>query len=428
MQTRHRIPVVFSLSMLDMLCCALGAVVFLMIVNLWDARRQSKALAIEQHRVGEAAEKLSSSQGDLEKAQSHLDSSRESVQQLRARIRTMEEESEKTKTRLADTERGLEAARKLSGEKETDSARLAAEMKSVRERLEEAEKQRDDARDAAGKVPSLQKELAESTQRAKSLEAELEKLRKQSEEAGAQLTDSQKAGESVQAEFAKLRKQLEEQQESVAQARRQLTANEGRFAGVDLGGRRIICLVDMSGSMGSLDSKTLDPKKWPEVGKTVDQVLKSLPEATHFQVIVFSTETQFLLGKPGEWLTYDREISPKAVAQALARVQPQGDTNLYAAFEAAFRYRPQGLDSIFLFSDGLPNIGPGLPTPPPKDDYVRSAMLGSYLRESIRTRWNPGEPRVRIHTIGFYYESPNLGAFLWALARENGGSFVGMSR
>ena len=39
-----------------------------------------------------------------------------------------------------------------------------------------------------------------------------------------------------------------------------------------------------------------------------------------------------------------------------------------------------------------------------------------------------GRPRVRINTIGFFYESPDVGAFLWALARENEGSFVGMSK
>ena len=48
-----------------------------------------------------------------------------------------------------------------------------------------------------------------------------------------------------------------------------------------------------------------------------------------------------------------------------------------------------------------------------------------------RRDWNrplTGQPRVRINTIGFFYESPDVGAFLWALARENDGSFVGMSR
>jgi hypothetical protein len=43
----------------------------------------------------------------------------------------------------------------------------------------------------------------------------------------------------------------------------------------------------------------------------------------------------------------------------------------------------------------------------------------------------PGRARpakVRINSIGFFYESPDVGAFLWALSRENDGSFVGMSR
>ena len=39
-----------------------------------------------------------------------------------------------------------------------------------------------------------------------------------------------------------------------------------------------------------------------------------------------------------------------------------------------------------------------------------------------------GRPRVRINAVGFFYESPEVGAFLWALARENDGSFVGMSK
>jgi len=47
------------------------------------------------------------------------------------------------------------------------------------------------------------------------------------------------------------------------------------------------------------------------------------------------------------------------------------------------------------------------------------------------TEWNraySGRAKVRINAVGFFYESPDVGAFLWALARENDGSFVGMSK
>ena len=59
----------------------------------------------------------------------------------------------------------------------------------------------------------------------------------------------------------------------------------------------------------------------------------------------------------------------------------------------------------------------------------RTELLSRELRRALATGWNaPGRPRVRINAVGFFYESPEVGAFLWALARENDGSFVGMSR
>jgi hypothetical protein len=61
----------------------------------------------------------------------------------------------------------------------------------------------------------------------------------------------------------------------------------------------------------------------------------------------------------------------------------------------------------------------------------REVALSKTVRSALKTRWNAaqvGRPKVRINTIGFFYESPDVGAFLWALARENDGSFVGMSK
>ena len=53
------------------------------------------------------------------------------------------------------------------------------------------------------------------------------------------------------------------------------------------------------------------------------------------------------------------------------------------------------------------------------------------MRGTLRDDWNRHRgrvSRVRVNAVGFFYESPEVGAFLWALARENDGSFVGMSR
>ena len=40
----------------------------------------------------------------------------------------------------------------------------------------------------------------------------------------------------------------------------------------------------------------------------------------------------------------------------------------------------------------------------------------------------PGGSRVKINSVGFYFDSPDVGAFLWSLSRDNDGSFVGMSK
>jgi hypothetical protein len=100
----------------------------------------------------------------------------------------------------------------------------------------------------------------------------------------------------------------------------------------------------------------------------------------------------------------------------------------------AFKLRGDGLETVYLLSDGLPNQGPGLTVTQERTlaESQRGELLGRFIRQELGDKWNqatkPELPRpVRIHTVGFFYESPDLGSFLWALARENRGRFVGMS-
>ncbi len=213
-------------------------------------------------------------------------------------------------------------------------------------------------------------------------------------------------------------------------------AADNRFAGITLTGRRIVFLVDMSGSMELVDEKTRAPEKWSEVRNTLLKVMKSLPDLEKFQLIVFSDKASFLLGKADQWIEYDPKTSLVQVEAAMKALKPEGGTNMYSALQAAFRYRPRGLDTIYLLSDGLPNEGDGVPEAEAKRmlDAGRepelSDRLARHIRKTLKADWNRDilDARVRINTIGFFYESPDVGAFLWALARENDGSFVGMSK
>ena len=123
----------------------------------------------------------------------------------------------------------------------------------------------------------------------------------------------------------------------------------------------------------------------------------------------------------------------KVNSEVVAGIKPLGATNMYDAFETAFRFRPAGLDTIYVLSDGLPNIGEGLTLQEEQrfNESQRADKLSKHIRKTLKTTWNreePGKPRVAINAVGFFYESPEVGAFLWALSRENDGSFVGMSK
>src|SRR5439155_2848389 len=111
------------------------------------------------------------------------------------------------------------------------------------------------------------------------------------------------------------------------------------------------------------------------------KIMRSLPDLEKFQVLLFSNKVSYLVGSNGQWLDYDAKTSVNRVVQALAAVRPIGSTNMYDAFETAFRFRAAGLDTIYVLSDGLPNAGPGLtPEQLALKETERSEILAKHIR------------------------------------------------
>jgi hypothetical protein len=262
-------------------------------------------------------------------------------------------------------------------------------------------------------------ELAAMQKAATTGDATVKDLQKKIDDANATIID-------LQGDRAKLADKYDRLQKDV----------EARFAGIVTSGKRVVFLVDISGSMAKKDTETADATKWPIVVETVAKVMRSVAGLEQYQVVVFSSTAKWLIGN-GEWQDYAGERSVESVKTALLNVKPYDDTNLYAGLEKAFSLRnPGNLDTIYLFSDGLPTSGPGLSVAqqtanPPLKEIERSEILGKHIRRTLSENWNrplAGKPKVKVHAVGFFFESPDVCAFLWALARENDGSFVGMSR
>ena len=104
----------------------------------------------------------------------------------------------------------------------------------------------------------------------------------------------------------------------VAAAERERQAADNRFAGIQLTGRRVVFLVDMSGSMEYVDEKTVAPEKWSGVRETLSKIMRSLPELEKFQVILFSDTVTYLFDGEEGWITHDARSAGR-VTEALGK-------------------------------------------------------------------------------------------------------------
>jgi hypothetical protein len=436
MQVRHRIPTIFNISMVDVLCCALGCVILLWLLNLREAKEETLT-------AGKTREQLKATQTLLDETASRRDQTQRSLETEHAKLATLNQELARLRAEQKTAEDRLAKLTREQRALVKEKSDASQQLLTLEDRLSEKEGL---AKSAARRIENLQEQLRDAEMRAKELQAQADQvpglrsdLQSSRSKLIAALANTQaleKAGKTRAKDLDETNRRLAElegQKKLLAdQASRALAAVENRFEGIMLTGRRVVFLVDMSGSMELVDERTPDANKWIGVRETLAKVMRSLPDLEKFQVLLFATKVSYVLGNEGLWLDYDAQTSAKRVTLALASVRPLGSTNMYDAFEAAFRFRAAGLDTIYVLSDGLPNSGPGLTQEQTAlKEIERSEILAKHIRSLLRRTWNrplAGQPRVRINTIGFFYESPDVGAFLWALARENEGSFVGMSK
>ncbi len=442
MRTRHRPPSLVSMWMLDVFCCALGCVTLLWLLSTRDARDEAARNRTSVEQLARTESELRAAVAAAEATERRLTGEKAA---LAARLSAEEESARGLSQQLAEAKQTLAAAdAKLASESAKSSALAAERDRSAARAGELAARLAASTEAASGSAKSLkdaEQTLAAAQAQLAQLKGDLARAQVASKARQDGMAAADAQSKQLQNELAAARASLidlQGQKAKLADQFDKLKADaESRFAGVTLTGRKVVFLVDISGSMKLLDDKTPAPEKWDTVAETVAKVMRSLPDLAQFQLVVFSRRATVLLGSG--WEDYAGEASVGRVLAALKRTVPDGDTNLYEAFELAFGPRFTGLDAVYLFSDGLPTSGPGLTATEERTLSVtdRSDKLAKHLLSTMRTTWNPRRPsgvggkganRVRVNCVGFFFESPDVGAFLWALARDNDGSFVGMSK
>jgi hypothetical protein len=377
----------------------------------------AKELATARAEVTDATDLLKKRQKDIDTLAKKDATSAMQIDALQRLVRAKDDERLSLDTRLTATKKELTdvEARLRTTQRDLDAA-LAAAKAAAKTAAEELATAKAAAKTAAEELANAKAGAAKTADELGTAKAQIKDLSRKIDDANATIIDLQGDKAKLADKFNKIDRE-----------------KESRFAGIAMTGKKVVFLVDMSGSMGKRDINTVDETKWPLVIETVCKVMRSIPTLESYQVIVFSSGASWVFGG-GEWQTYTGEKSVAAVSAALLKVKPKDDTNMYVALEKAFSLRPIGLDTIYLFSDGLPTSGPGL-TPAQEranlSEPELGVILGKHVRDKLVRDWNratPGGTRVKINSVGFYFDSPDVGAFLWSLSRDNDGSFVGMSK
>jgi len=206
------------------------------------------------------------------------------------------------------------------------------------------------------------------------------------------------------------------------------------LTGLEVGGDRILILVDTSASMmddsvvnvirlrNMPESRRMSAAKWRRTVASVDWLTSQLPAKAKFQVYAFNTQARALVpGSDGKWLDAGDATALSETLRELRRTVPRDGTSLENAFRAALALAPRP-DNIILVTDGLPTQGESPPA-------VRKTIDGEgrlKLFEKAIDRLPAGIP-VNVILLPMEGDPLAPGAF-WMLARRTNGAFLSPAR
>ena len=260
-------------------------------------------------------------------------------------------------------------------------------------------------RDLVGK----QEQLAESREKLARLKGDLSTVRGQYKAT----RNEHDAQTIIEGQLSSAKQDLSEEMRRLLGAGYRRTAN-ATIGGIPVDSEYIIFIIDTSGSM--------QQNAWPLVLKKVTEVLNIYPRVKGIQVMNDMGDYMFSQYQ-GKWIP-DSNARRKAIIKRLAGWRPFSNSSPVEGVEAAIRrfYARDKRISLYVFGD----------------DFARGSIqavidtVGRLNRAS-----GSGQPRVRIHTVGFpvlfnYSSGLRINAVRYAalmrkLAETNNGSFVGLN-
>jgi hypothetical protein len=183
------------------------------------------------------------------------------------------------------------------------------------------------------------------------------------------------------------------------------------IGGIPVDSEYVIFIVDTSGSMQTFS--------WQRAQRKMQEVLEIYPKVKGIQVM--DDEGGYMFSEyRGKWIP-DSPARRKAILNVFRRWQSFSNSSPVEGIVAAIRtfYSPDHNISIYVFGDEF--TGPSI------QDVVDTV-------ERINRKDRAGQPRVRIHAVGFplgpnvpQYTSIRYATLMRILCARNGGTFVGLT-
>jgi hypothetical protein len=205
--------------------------------------------------------------------------------------------------------------------------------------------------------------------------------------------------------------------------------NREYLTGVQLGGKRILILLDTSTSMlvekpvEALRLRNMDEahqrqsKKWQQALRIVDWIAAHFPQSSSFQIAGFDGEVHFALpGTDRQWLAVSDSARLDAAVEAMKQRVPKGGNSLERALMVIGEMNPPP-DNVYLITDGMPTLGL---------EASRNRNVTGLERNRLFERaMKHVSPGIAINTILLPLEGdPVAASAYWQLARITQGAFL----
>lgn len=127
------------------------------------------------------------------------------------------------------------------------------------------------------------------------------------------------------------------------------TGDGASFFGLEAQGRRFAYIVDISGSMNTLNASGVYTR-WEQTRAELIRSINGLDSQAQFSIVLYSTNAIAVFGS-GNWTEASRSNKVLA-AKTLLGFDPNGGTRPLGGFELVFELDPEA-DAIYFMTDGL---------------------------------------------------------------------------